>query len=105
MILQKYLVENYVNPISIDDMCAISNYSPSRLRTIFKEELNTSPVQYLRNIRLKHAELLLLETDVNVNYIASKVGFENATYFCRLFQSTHNMTPTEYRKLYSKYSV
>ena len=105
MILQKYLVENYVKPISIEDMCAISNYSPSRLRTIFREEFNTSPVQYLRSIRLKHAELLLLETDVNVNYIASKVGFENATYFCRLFHSTYHMTPTEYRRRYSEYSV
>lgn len=102
MILQQYLAENYVKPLTIEDMCAISNYSPSRLRTIFKEELGTSPIQYLRDIRLKHAELLLLETDVSVNYIASKVGFENATYFCRLFRNTHLMTPTEYRKKYEE---
>lgn len=102
MILQEYLAENYDKPISIENMCAISNYSPSRLRAIFKEELNSSPIEYLRNIRLKHAELLLIETDVSINYIASKVGFENATYFCRLFHRFYHMTPTEYRKQFSE---
>lgn len=103
MILQEYLAENYVKPISIEDMCAISNYSPSRLRAIFSEELNVSPIEYLRNIRMNHAELLLIETDASINYIASKVGFENATYFCRLFHRTYNMTPTQYRKQFSEY--
>lgn len=100
VILQKYLDENYAKPISISDMCNISNYSPSRLRTIFREELNSSPVQYLQSLRLKHAELLLTETDVSINYIAAKIGYSNTTYFCRLFRASYHMTPSEYRQLY-----
>lgn len=105
VILQKYLDENYAMPIGISDMCSISNYSPSRLRAIFKEELNSSPVQYLQNIRLKHAELFLTETDVSINYIAAKVGYANTTYFCRLFRAIYHMTPSEYRQLYGAQQI
>ena len=92
-----YISENYMKPICLDDLCSITHYSPSQLRNIFYREIGVSPIRYLHRVRLDHACTLLRETDLTVQCIAERTGFESSPYFCRIFIKHMGCTPTEYR--------
>lgn len=64
----------------------------------FKHFMNKTPVEYINEYRLQQAAVLLRETDRNITDISTSCGFENASYFSRLFRSAFGMTPFQYRK-------
>ena len=57
-----------------------------------------SPVEFIRNIRLKHACTILKKPFVNISEVAYAVGFSNPKYFTKCFKNEFDMTPTEYQK-------
>ena len=63
-----------------------------------KEITNQTPTEYMRFIRLKHAEKLLKTTNKTVLEIMYACGFNNKSYFYREFAKMFNDTPNEYRK-------
>jgi len=79
------------------------NVSLTTLNKQFNENMQMSVNRYLRMIRLMNARRMLLETDEKINYIASKCGFVNVKTFNRNFKSWKNLTPSEYRKYFSRY--
>ena len=65
---------------------------------LFRNVLNTSPVNYLICYRLKEAALLLSNTEKKVGAISIDAGFSNKDYFCRSFKQVYSLTPSEYRR-------
>lgn len=59
--------------------------------------LGITPTDFIRNVRLKHAALLLTETNLNINEIAMQTGFNTPRNFSENFKKTFGVTPTEYR--------
>lgn len=53
---------------------------------------------YLTEVRLEHAKELLKTTDMKSYEIAFAVGYENPSYFSKIFKKYENMTPNEYRE-------
>ena len=49
-------------------------------------------------MRIRYAEELMHQGDLNVSEIAYKVGFNNPRYFSKYFQDAYGVTPTQYRK-------
>ena len=74
------------------------NLSPSRLRHLFKRETGCTISQYLRQLRLQRAELLLRTTFLSVKEISNKVGITTTGQFVREFKKEYGAVPTEYRK-------
>jgi len=72
--------------------------SPSRFRHLFKQETGTSPAQYLKDFRLRKAELMLRTTFLSVKQILKRVGLGSNSHFVRDFRKIHGMTPTTYRR-------
>ncbi|NML22611.1 helix-turn-helix transcriptional regulator [Pseudoflavitalea sp. G-6-1-2] len=64
----------------------------------FKSAFDCTPHQYLIRIRLDHAARLLQQTDIPVQDITWKCGFENLSAFSRAFKSAYGLQPTAYRK-------
>lgn len=62
-----------------------------------KQITGMSPVEYIRNIRLKKARLLLNEGKFTVSEVMYMVGFSNSGYFSRCFHQAFGMSPVEYR--------
>lgn len=60
--------------------------------------LGITPNDFLRNVRLKHAAKLLLETNEPVNQISLQIGFQTTRYFSQCFRSLFGMTPSEFRR-------
>jgi Transcriptional regulator containing an amidase domain and an AraC-type DNA-binding HTH domain len=71
--------------------------SKSTLHRRIKELTNLSPVLFIRNVRLKHAHGLLLNTSDTITNIASAVGYEDPKYFSKCFREMYGKPPREYR--------
>ncbi len=69
------------------------------VRRCFKEETDTTPLEYLTNIRLSYAKKLLLqETYVSIVDVAEKCGFNDSFYFSKIFKQHFGLSPLNYRK-------
>lgn len=79
---------------------AISSFigvSKATLYRKFKELLDKTPSEFIRNIRLEHAAKLLRATKMTVSEIMFQSGFSNKSYFYREFQKQYQQSPTDYR--------
>jgi transcriptional regulator GlxA family with amidase domain len=81
-------------------LAALVNLSPSRFRHLFKQETGTSPAQYLKDLRLRKAEVMLRTTFLSVKQILKQVGLGSNTHFVSDFRNLHGMTPTAYRRAF-----
>lgn len=73
------------------------NLSGSRLRHLFKAEMDQTPAQYLKSIRMREAARLLRTTFLSVKEIMNKVGISNESHFVHEFKKTHGLAPSKYR--------
>ena len=64
---------------------------------LFRTFLKTSPMEYVIGLRMKHARILLLNSELPVKAIADRVGYPNAHYFAGEFRRVTGMSPREYR--------
>ena len=73
------------------------NKGASHFMRYFKETMGTSFVDYLRDYRLTIASRLLTTSDSSILDIAAESGFENLSYFNRVFKQKYSMTPRLFR--------
>ena len=95
-----YIVEHCTEQISLEDLAGRFYINKFYLSRIFKEVTSFTINDYLNINRIKKAHRLLLETDDSITSIAEQLGYENITYFERVFKKYRNMTPLKYRNYY-----
>jgi AraC family transcriptional regulator len=96
---KEYLYANYDKNISLESLANYACLSVNHLLRTFKLAYNQSPHQYLIQIRLQRAQLLLAKTEFPVYEIVNMVGFKCTSSFIRLFRSRYQTTPLKYRSL------
>jgi ligand-binding sensor domain-containing protein/signal transduction histidine kinase/DNA-binding response OmpR family regulator len=79
-----------------DDLFEALNTSKSTLYRKIKSLTGFSPSEFIRNIRLKHACLMLKSGTGNISEVAYDVGFNDPKYFSTCFKNEFGMTPREY---------
>jgi len=95
----KFMQDYLHRDISIARLAEQVGYSQKQLTRLFLRTFGTTPLQYLRHVRLKAAELLLESGGtMSVAQIARHVGME-PTYFTRAFRQAHGVVPGEYRRI------
>ncbi len=94
--LLSYIDANYNHELTLDQAARHVGFSKYHFARLFKIHLNTTFHNYLCHKRIQVAQTLL-STDMSVTDIASQVGFNNTTSFCRCFKKIANCSPTEYR--------
>ena len=80
------------------EMCIRDSLNPSYFSSIFKKEVGVSFSNYLNKIRIEQSKLLLKNTDSSIVEIALEVGFEDQSYFSKVFKNLTKMTPKQYRQ-------
>lgn len=95
-----YIKSHYSEQIELETLAKQCNMSISHLIRSFKKYIDGTPHEYLLSYRLRQAKTLLLTTSMSVEIISEKCGFNSASHFARAFRSNHQMTPTEFRKMY-----
>lgn len=93
-----YICENYTRSFSRQEMAETLGVSPRYLTRIFCQELGLSPWDYLNRYRIFQAKDLLRHTNKSITEVGSMVGFNDASYFSRVFRRLADLTPTEYRE-------
>lgn len=95
-----YIRQNHQRPdISLNDVAAAVNLSPSYLAHLLRERAGVSYKQQLTALRIETARRLLRTTHLTINAIGEAVGYQNATNFYRMFQRETGMTPAAFRKV------
>jgi len=92
------LNSNYSDMIGLSAVGAASSLSVPQLVRQFKNAFGITPHRYLINVRLQRAAGLLQQTDIPVNEIAWRCGFENASAFSRAFRAAYGHNATSLRK-------
>ncbi|MCL6591493.1 MAG: PocR ligand-binding domain-containing protein [Firmicutes bacterium] len=94
----RYIRENYDRPLTLESVAQKVYVSPFYLSHLFKAELGLTFVEYLTRVRVEEAKRLLAATNLSVLGVAEKVGYEDASYFSKVFRKMTGMTPNQYRR-------
>jgi two-component system response regulator YesN len=95
---RSYVDRHYMDPnISLSEVAAQVNHSPSHFSTVFSQETNTTFKQYLTEVRIKKARELLRTTNAKSYEIACQVGYTDPHYFSYVFRKNTGLTPTDFR--------
>lgn len=92
--------EEYAYLTGIDELAERLEVSKSHLVRRFSAETGRGPGQYLQEVRLEQARLLLLGRDYSVELIAGMTGYSCANYFCKVFRGRFGASPGRYRELH-----
>ena len=84
--------------VTIDDIASACAVSRTGLHRKVKHLLGTSPMEFLREARLRKANILLMRSRKNVSEIAYECGFSDPKYFSKCFKAATGKTPTEYKQ-------
>lgn len=93
----EYMQYHYDLPITLEDVAKQSHLSVSRLAHLFKEQVGITVIEYLTNIRINQAKQQLLISNKNCTQICFGVGYNNQSYFTRIFKQISGMTPRQFR--------
>ena len=96
-----YINHHYPENITLEDMAYEINVSPSYLSRKFKYISGMNLSEYVRDVRLKHAKNMLVETNDSITKIAELCGFNDSNYFSCVFKKEEKISPLQYRKTYS----
>jgi len=86
-------------PWSTQKMAEQASVSISHLHALFRQEMNSTPQQWLAAVRLKHACTLLQRSALPIIEIADRCGYTDQSAFARAFGRIYDQTPSAYRKL------
>lgn len=98
----EYIEQNYTENLSISDLAAVCFVSESRLHHIFTEKLGTTPIKYRNQLRVERAAHDLRSSNLPIERISSKHGFNSTTYFRETFKEYTGLTPSEYKRIAGK---
>jgi AraC-like DNA-binding protein/cupin superfamily acireductone dioxygenase involved in methionine salvage len=93
-----YIAKNYCEDVTISMLAKMCHLSTTHFRRVFKNVMEITPYEYLYNVRIKMATILLKTTDDSIGKIASDVGYNSITSFNRHFGNICGMTPSMYRR-------
>ena len=84
--------------ISLHSVAKEVNISPNHFSTIFSQETGETFINYITNVRLEQAKILLKTTNMRTSDIGYEVGYNDTHYFSYVFKKNTGMTPKEFRK-------
>jgi AraC-like DNA-binding protein len=93
-----YMQQHHHRELSRQEIAEAVGVSKNYLTQIFHQELGILPWEYLNRYRIRRASKLLRETDRSITAVAECVGFEDASYFARVFRKQIGCSPQSYRE-------
>lgn len=96
--LREEIHNRFDTALSVDEMAAMVNLSPSRFYSVYKSIFGISPKKDHLNIRIEHAKTLLQQKKYSVAQVAAMTGYSNQYHFIRQFREIVGVTPGKYLK-------
>ena len=101
-LIKHWVEQNYQKNPNIKEISKIFGYNSRYLTTLFRESTGFTLIEYIHKLKLDKSKQLLCTSSLSIKDIAYATGFDSDKYFMRLFKKFEEMTPSEYRRLYSK---
>lgn len=96
--MSDFIYANYSDKITLEDISHFGNISKNKCCLLFKKYAQLSPIDFLNSYRLERSTEYLEQTEENISTIAQLCGFNQQSYYNRLFLRKYGMTPKDYRK-------
>ncbi len=96
-IIKSYINNHISEDLSLNTLSNHVNYNSSYISRLFKQTTGLSLFDYINQCRINKAKEYLIHSDLTINLIAKKTGFDTPQYFSIVFRKATGMTPKEYR--------
>lgn len=93
----KYISDHYNEKISIPKLAEQIFLTESHFCRFFKKSTGKTPVNYINELRVERAAVLLKNTDESITKIAAHVGFDDVNYFSRVFKKEKGISPGNFK--------
>jgi AraC-like DNA-binding protein len=103
--VMEYLNNHFHQPINLADIANIAAMTEVSFSRFFKNRTGQTFIDTLNEIRIGHAARLLIETNLSINEIADKCGYNNMSNFNRAFKKRKQCTPKEFRETYTDFGT
>lgn len=103
-LISEYLLEHIEQDVSLEQCAQHFNYNPNYLSRMFKKQFGKTYTEYIIDKKLERCKRLLEETDISINEISVRLGYNSPQNFIRVFKKYTLMTPGEYRNQNKKKS-
>ena len=94
-----FIEQNIFQKLSLDDMSSASGCSKAKLTRLFQKYLNSTPIQFMINLRINYARNLLEKKSISIKEVAELCGYQNQLYFSNDFRKHTGMSPRDYCKM------
>jgi AraC-like DNA-binding protein/ligand-binding sensor protein len=95
---ERFMWENYTKKISLKEIADVSGLSAPYFSTIFKDEMGENLSNYLNRLRVEKASSMLRETEFSISGISTACGFEDQSWFSKVFKTYTGFSPCKYRE-------
>ena len=95
---QQFISAHIREKLSVPLVARQVDVSPSYLTALFHKNLQISPGEYIRRIKLQESKQMIRENDLNFTEIAAQLHYSTVHHFSRQFKEKFGITPTEYAK-------
>jgi AraC-like DNA-binding protein/ligand-binding sensor protein len=96
---ERYIWENYTRKISLEEISKASGLSAPYFSIVFKEEMGENLSSYLNRLRVERAAAILTDTGKPLKTIARLCGFEDQSWFSKIFKNYTGFSPGKYREM------
>ena len=94
---ERFIWDNYTRKISLQEIASASGLSAPYFSTIFKDEMGENLSNYLNRLRVEKAVAMLGENGRSISEIATACGFEDQSWFSKIFKAYTGLSPGKYR--------
>ncbi|GLX79364.1 AraC family transcriptional regulator [Thalassotalea insulae] len=97
-LIQDWIDSNFQNHVLITELAKMFGFSERNIKRRFQKSTSVSIIRYLQDVRIDKAKKLLLSTEKSIKDVSIEVGYENDSFFSRLFKRSTGVTPAVWRK-------
>lgn len=100
--IKNYIDAHYHEPLTLREIAAAIKINECYLVHIFKAVVGYSPIQYITRRRIGEAQTLLINTRLSITDISLQMGYNNSSYFHKVFSKVVGISPSQYRKSWKR---
>ncbi len=101
MKLLSWLEQSYAEPLQLDTLAQRTGLSRKYLCRVFKEYTSKTPIEYITELRIENACIEMTAQKKSITEAAFNSGFNDLSYFCKVFKRLKGLTPKEYKKQFA----
>lgn len=95
---KRYVMNHISEKAGMEEMAKRLGLNPTHFSRLFRLETGLTFIEYVTRVKMEHARDLLNQTNLTIVEIAEQLGYDNVSYFIKLFRNFSGMTPAEFRK-------